>query len=247
MLRKIALLMVAIVSLGLLSPLGVTAKVGLQSVSAQITSFSPASGSYYPGNAVTSSLRFKNTGTQRRTFWVGYSVQDKAGRWYDVSSHSVTLNPGQESTAQNKTWYVPTDPLLTTGYYKVVMAVWKTRPENGGATRLANAERADAFQVFNFRDNFASFDTNRWSKGAHDLGRSYLDPNNVSVSNGYLSIKIPANTLNGGEIESKSFYKYGTYRASVKLPYAPSSITGFFLYRSPDYYNEIDMGAFHLS
>src|ERR671933_949125 len=48
-----------------------------------------------------------------------------------------------------------------------------------------------------FSDDFDSFDTNRWSKGAHNLGLlSYLDPNNVDVADGKLRITLPANTLN---------------------------------------------------
>ena len=40
--------------------------------------------------------------------------------------------------------------------------------------------------VLDFTDNFDSFDETRWTKGDHNLGRSYLDPNNVSVSGGNL-------------------------------------------------------------
>ncbi len=216
-----------------------------QSVGAQITSFSPATGTYYSGNPVTSSLRFKNTGTVTWTFWVGYSVQDKAGKWYDIPSNSVTLNSGQDSSDQYKTWYVPTDPLLTTGQYNVVMTVSNAAPENGGATRLANAAKTGAFQAFNSLDNFLTFDTSRWFKTSHSQGRGSLDPNNVDVSNSYLRIKIPANTLNGGEIQSKTLYKYGTYRAWMQLPDAPSSITGLFLYLRPDGYNEIDIEIYN--
>lgn len=215
------------------------------SVRAEVTSFSPASGIYYPGDAVTSSLSFKNTGTENWTFWVGHSVQDNAGKWYDIPSHSVTLTPGEISATLNKTWKVPSDPLLTTGSYKVVTAVWNKNPEDSTASRLANVEKENAFQASNFFDNFTSFDTNRWLKSSCSLERSYLDPSNVDVSNGSLRIKIPANTLDGGEIESVNFYKYGTYSASMKLPNAPSSITGLFLYMSPDYYNEIDIEIYN--
>lgn len=48
--------------------------------SAKITSFQPASGSYQAGDRVVSSLRFENTGAGEQTFWIGYSVQDGAGR-----------------------------------------------------------------------------------------------------------------------------------------------------------------------
>jgi beta-glucanase (GH16 family) len=217
----------------------------MSSVSADIISFSPASGAYYPGDAVTSSLNFKNTGTENWTFWMGYSVQDSAGNWYDVPSHSVTLTPGEVSGAQNLTWYVPSDPLLTTGSYKVVMEVWKNKPEDATAIKLANVEQKDAFQAFNFIDNFDTFDTTKWYKSSHKLERTYFEPANVDINNGNLRIKLPANALNGGEIGSTELYKYGTYRSRMKLPNAPSSITGFFLYLAPSFYNEIDIEIYN--
>ncbi len=44
--------------------------------------------------------------------------------------------------------------------------------------------------ALDFTNDFDSFDATRWTKGSHDLGRSYLDPDNVSVSNGNLAIKL---------------------------------------------------------
>jgi beta-glucanase (GH16 family) len=100
-------------------------------------------------------------------------------------------------------------------------------------------------QSLDFRDDFNSFNSNRWLKSDHVLGRTDLDPNNVDVRNGNLRIKIPANTTSGGEVESMNFYQYGTYRARMKVADAPSSITGFFLYRSPDFYAEIDIEVYN--
>ncbi len=99
--------------------------------------------------------------------------------------------------------------------------------------------------ALDFADDFDSFDTARWTKGSHNLGRSYLDPNNVSVSNGNLAVKLPANSLNGGEIYSNTLYGYGSYSARMQLPNAPSSITGFFLYQPPDYNSEIDIEIYN--
>lgn len=238
MLKRIALFVaVIILFVAVIMILGISfPSVATASVSAQVTYFSPASGIYYPGNAVISSLSFKNTGTEKWTFWVGYSVQDKAGQWYDIPSHSVTLNPGQVSAAQSKTWYVSTDSLLTTGLYKVVMAVWKTRPENGGAIRLANAEKADAFQAFNFLDDFTSWNSGMWSKsprGQYPGGnRGYIDPANVlNPTQSNLRIKFPANTFNGGQLASNARYKYGTYEARIKTPTNLKSVSAFFLYQ----------------
>uniref|UniRef100_UPI001BD3CE4B glycoside hydrolase family 16 protein n=2 Tax=Methanomethylovorans sp. TaxID=2758717 RepID=UPI001BD3CE4B len=214
-------------------------------MSAEVISFNPASGTYYPEEAVISSLNFKNTGTENWTFWVGYSVQDSAGEWYDIPPHSVTLAPGETSDTQSKTWQVPSDTLLTTGNFKAAMTVWKTKPEDAAAIRLTNAEKDNSFQIFHFVDDFTSFDINQWSKSSFKMERSFFDPTNVDVKDGNLRIKLPANTLNGGEIESKSLYKYGTYRARMKLPNAPSSITGFFLYMDPDFYSEIDIEVYN--
>jgi len=99
--------------------------------------------------------------------------------------------------------------------------------------------------ALNFTDGFDSFDESRWTKGDHNLGRSYLDPNNIGVSNGNLEIKLPARTLEGGEIVSDDLYGYGSYAARIKVPNAPSSITGFFLYEPPDHASEIDIEIYN--
>lgn len=99
--------------------------------------------------------------------------------------------------------------------------------------------------VLDFTDDFDTLDTERWSKGSHDLGRSYLDPDNVNTSDGHLQIKLPANTLRGGELVSNDLYGYGSYSARMKMPNAPSSITGFFLYQPPDHASEIDIEIYN--
>ncbi|QIN79714.1 family 16 glycosylhydrolase [Rubrobacter marinus] len=99
--------------------------------------------------------------------------------------------------------------------------------------------------VLGFADNFDTFDTTRWKKTDHALGRGFVKPANVSTSGGYLRLKLPANTVNGGEIMSNVPFTYGSYTARMKLPNAPSSITGFFLYEPPDYASEIDIEIFN--
>lgn len=99
--------------------------------------------------------------------------------------------------------------------------------------------------VLDFTDGFDTFDESRWTKGDHNLGRSYLDPGNVDTSNGNLAIRLPADTLKGGEVVSDDLYGYGSYSARIKVPHAPSSITGFFLYQPPDYASEIDIEIYN--
>ena len=96
-----------------------------------------------------------------------------------------------------------------------------------------------------FRDDFDSFDETRWIKSTHTLGLTDLDPANVVVGNDKLRLIVPALTTGGAEIESVDYYGYGTYKARIRTANAPSSITGFFLYRSPDYYAEIDIEVYN--
>ncbi len=96
-----------------------------------------------------------------------------------------------------------------------------------------------------FSDEFSSFDPARWSKGDHALGRGYLDPANVDTDEQNLRIKLPARSLEGGEVYTNDVHGYGSYSARMKLPNAPSSITGFFLYKAPDLESEIDIEVFN--
>lgn len=206
---------------------------GAAVASAAITYFSPAAGSFYAGDYVTSSLGFENTGAAQWTFWVSYGVRDAAGRWYNVTSNAVTVGAGVESPVQTETWQVPYDPLLTTGNFTVAMAVWLSPPETPPATQVAYVERADSFQAFEFLDAFNRFDTSRWYKSnyAYDSGNRLLSSGNVNVASNLLGIKIPANTNDGGELGSKNAYLYGTYRVLMKCPPVSGAMCAFFLYQ----------------
>lgn len=95
------------------------------------------------------------------------------------------------------------------------------------------------------RENFDMLDQAVWSVSSKTLGRTLLSPENVEVKDGFLNIKMPANTLAGGEIVNQQPLTYGSYESRMKLPVAPSSITGFFLYAPPDYFYEIDIEVYN--
>lgn len=107
------------------------------------------------------------------------------------------------------------------------------------------AGTARAQDAASFSDDFTTFDTTRWSRGDHMLGRSYLDPTNVDVDGQNLRIKLPARSYEGGEILTNALHGFGSYSARMKLPNAPGSITGFFLYKSPDFESEIDIELYN--
>lgn len=211
----------------------------------EVTGFDPASGTYQPGDEAISSLKLKNNLSERHTFWVGYSVRDAGGTWHDAPVRQVVLKPG-ESALSESAWSVPEEPPPPSGPYEVVMAVWDEHPEKADEEeRLAHVSRTEAFRVAGLREDFGSLDGDRWEVPSKNLGRGSLEPENVSVENGRLKLKLPANTFDGGEIESRKPYLYGTYRARMKVANAPTSITGFFLYKEPDFENEIDIEIFN--
>ncbi len=119
--------------------------------------------------------------------------------------------------------------------WAALLTLWAGTPEAEGKESQGGS----------FRDGFGSFEEARWIKSQHALGRGRFVPDNVSVGNGKLRMKIPARTLDGAEIESKEAYGYGTFVARMRTPVAPSSITAFFLYRSPDFEAEIDIEIFN--
>lgn len=140
----------------------------------------------------------------------------------------------------------PGSPPPPSGTYKVVMAVWSERPRGDNEKeRLAGVGQDEAFEVTGLREDFGVLSEDRWSVSSKELGRGRLEQENASIEGGRLRLKIPADTYDGGEIESRKLYQYGSYRARVKVADAPSSLTGFFLYREPDFEKELDIEIFN--
>ena len=107
-------------------------------------------------------------------------------------------------------------------------------------TAVAGAARSG-----DFRDDFTTFDVHRWYKSSRPFGWGVVDPANVGVANGLLGLRLPGGSLNGGEVRSLSLTRYGSYRASLKVADAPSSLTAFFLYRKPDFAQELDIEIYN--
>jgi len=121
-----------------------------------------------------------------------------------------------------------------------LVVVWLLAFAVAATVTLTAAARSTSF-----RDDFTTLDASRWVVSSRPFGRGTLDPANVAVTNGFLGIELPGGTLNGGEMRSRSLYGFGTYRASIKVANAPSSLTAFFLYKRPDYQQEIDIELYN--
>ena len=104
---------------------------------------------------------------------------------------------------------------------------------------------AGAARSTSFHDDFTSFNAQQWAKSSRPFGYGAIDPANVAVANDQLGIKLPGGRLDGGEIRSTSLYRYGSHRVRMQVADAPSSLTAFFLYKKPDYAQEIDIEIFN--
>jgi len=105
---------------------------------------------------------------------------------------------------------------------------------------VAAAARSDGF-----RDDFATLDAERWVTITRPFGKGAVDAANVAVASGMLGVKLPAGRLDGGELRTTSLYRFGSFRARIKVADAPSSLTAFFLYKAPDYQSELDIEIFN--
>lgn len=118
-------------------------------VSVEITSYQIASGTFFPGDTVTAVATIQNTGDVEWTFYIGYSVQDSNGEWWDTPYKTITLDPGDSETIA-LFWTVPILPPIPvpTGSYLARVAVWKGESDGKLQSRLDVKEKQNAFHVY---------------------------------------------------------------------------------------------------
>jgi len=213
-------------------------------VTASVFVFAPATGYYYPGNQVVSSISIKNAGNVRLKYWMSCTVKDKLGKWYDIPVDTISLNPGEVQDSINLVWIIPTSAPIISGAYTVRMAVWNNNPSDANSTRLDNIEAVDAFSAFNFLETFDKPDSNYWTViNKPTPGYGQFRPENIIINGGLLSILYPKNTKDGGELKSvtSKTNKYGTFRTKIKTPsQLPGTYSTLFLYNETTL-DEIDI------
>lgn len=134
---------------------------------------------------------------------------------------------------------------IISGPYEAVIAIWDKPLEKNSSSQLDRIEVNHAFRLYNINEDFQTLDRTIWHSRQGRLGRTKLKDEHVTLVDNILTITHPAGTLEGGEIQTIDLQHYGSYEISMKLPNAPSSITGFFLYSPPDFYHEIDIEVFN--
>ena len=219
------------------------ASAAAQSAPLQVAEFKPPAGVFVAGSLVTSELVVKNVGASRADVWIGYSVRDSSGHWFDVEPSPASLAPN-ESARRSLSWRVP--PRAVGGPYRVVMAVWTDRPGRATADRLLSVERDSAFGVKPNPSLLMEQPSVPWRAAAHPLGRGQMQPVQVSTDGGSFQLGLKANTCDGAEMRSAARMGFGTYTASLRVPDAPGSLSAWFLYKEgPSDNDEIDIEIFN--
>ena len=217
----------------------VNQKVQLENI--KITSAEYAEDIYYFKDKMKAAVTIHNFGENKAELWLGYSLMDPLGEWIDIHPKEVILQGGENKTIVME--YTPEN--LTTGNYTAVFAQWDSFPINENSTRISDIVIQEALRIYSKKDDFQNLDDSLWMKREFVLGRSKLQSENVYINNDKLLIRLPGLTVNGGEIQSRGEMGFGSYEIRMKLPNAPSSITGFFLYKEPDFFHEIDIEIYN--
>ncbi len=235
--RRVLLFIISITVLGLTG-------CHLNNENLVIKSFHHPNGVYFCQEKVSSEINILNPMKNEKEVWVEFEIKDNSDNQIDSSIQKETISSEKE-THVALDWTIPVD--FKSGSYKTEIIVWDKSPENSDAKEIAQSVDQKGFLIFKSQDDFNELDGNVWLVSEGNLGRSELKSENVTLNNGLLSIEMPQNTLNGGEIYSKELKDYGAFETRMKLPDAPSSITGFFLYKAPDYFYEIDIEVYNQS
>lgn len=113
------------------APQPTTSQKKVTQISAEITGYSPANGSFMTGDVVPSEVTVENTGESAHTFFVGYGAVGPEENQYDnngTTGTPVSLDPEETVTVTVK-WTVPVES--PEGVYDLGTAVWaESTPEH---------------------------------------------------------------------------------------------------------------------
>lgn len=223
------------------SPPNVNAAASIESSQLEISSVCYDKTVYFEDDISKAKVSIRNKGKKTVKLWLGYSLKDPSNNWIDINPSEINL-AGLETKEVYMNYKLEN---LPTGAYSSVFALWDSFPINENSKRLANFETSNAFSYFKVHETFNTLNENMWVRREGTLGGTELLEENVFISDKLLNIRLPKDRLQGGEIQSIHPLGFGAYEVSLKLPDSPSSITGFFLYKQPDFFHEIDIEIFN--
>lgn len=207
-----------------------------------IKSFKHPSGEYFPQDKLEASVTIYNATKEEKELWVQLKVKDKLGDLV-YSNVEKELISSEKEIIHSLSWMIPQE--TKSGSYKTDVIVWDNNPGKPETKKIAESNNEEQFVCFQKQENFDFINKDFWGISDKTLGRTSFKSKNVSISDGILKIAMPRKTFDGGEIFSKNLQSFGAYEIRMKLPLAKSSITGFFMYKAPDYFHEIDIELYN--
>ncbi|MBS1271700.1 MAG: hypothetical protein MAGBODY4_00832 [Candidatus Marinimicrobia bacterium] len=157
--------------------------------------------------------------------WIGCSVRHPLGQWHDLSAQILPQKETHQFVRVRFNWTIPTDPLHPSGDYDVVVAIWSGEPGVRGSRRIEHRRLDDVFHGYRYRENFQKFDSKKWKRSDHRLGKGRFNPENISIANNGLQLRLPASLFDGAEIQSTERMLYGDYKVNLKTPDAPGAMS----------------------
>lgn len=197
----------------------------------------------YFGEAIRSSLTIEWV-EEPFELWIGQSIQDASGQWYNfepsqVDSHVSDADQTQEIQSES----VPEDDTLLSGPQTHVISLWDSSPDEEGAVQLFTASTKEEVLLYSKKETFDQWpETQGWTDADHQIGETRFDPGRIVAHDekGIVITMTPGGETSG-EIRTVDPVSYGSYEIAMTVPDNPGTLTGFFLYGSPDYDHEIDI------
>ena len=152
------------------------------------------------------------------------------------------MGPGEHILAVGRAPFAPRRVLSRRAAWRLLVAVLFVAL-TGCGNESAHRDARDTAQAMGppQTDAFAGIDPSRWLARQGALQTTTLDAANVTAGAGGLRIAAQANGLHGGELQARQLTGPGWYAWHAKLPELPGSLTGMFLYRTPDGQSELDI------
>ncbi|MCD8511329.1 MAG: glycoside hydrolase family 16 protein [Bacillus sp. (in: Bacteria)] len=201
-------------------------------------------GDFLISNQFDVSIPFVLNKPVKDPIYLNYKLTDIHGTEYTSDTYTVEKgNEGKLTVAFSVS--LTNDEIPLSGDYKQTITAWVL---NYKQPQILLEEESDSISLFHQIDKFEAFDFNKWEiRQEFPLGRSILHKSQVShiTEKGKVAILLDETELRGGEFRTVEKYQAGSFRTSMKVANAPGSITGFFLYAPPDYYNEVDIEIFN--
>lgn len=209
-----------------------------------VENYSHPAGDYYVNDIASASVKISNSTKEEKEIWVELKILNH-NKILIYSDNDKIIVSGEGRLEHEISWTVPQN--IQSGNYQSVITVWASDPEKESqdSSIIFQDHAQQGILCYRNHEDFDILDQNIWKISSKKLGRTKIKSTNVFVNNGMLEIHMPKGILEGGEISTVQLQGYGAYEIRMKLPYARSSITGFFLYKSPDYYYEIDIELYN--